>query len=807
MLRVDSKKQAYSFMLDSGSEVNLARLHVVPDENLINRDHTYVLNGIGASPTPCLGTIRLKVAGYETEFLVVPDSFPIPFAGIIGSEFFTKTKAKINFEDKTFVTDKCIITLNQKDNPIYEVEYGRIANLQKDDDLQILPFVEIINPPTGKSEKFLVDTGSEMNLIKQELLPSSITISTDKTVYIRGIGSELIPTLGYIEIKLLGIDTVFYVISNDVTIPGEGILGAEYFSNAKSIIDYEKKILRVENKRIPLIFTENRQLSNDWISSESIIESDEEMNHDNDENRYIDFGGVDDKFSMGHKYSHFISYQDTLSELNIEHLSDSYPMEIVKSTNSENGNTVSIFNIGIQDLVHTDHLNPEEKQYVIDLTTKNRDVFFLPGDSLPGTDLVTHKIPTKDDIPINARQYKFPHSLKEEINKQVQELLDNGIIQPSNSPYNTPLWIVSKKPDSQGRPRWRMVLDFRALNEKTISDAYPLPNITEIFDQVGGAKYYTVLDLASGFHQIKMDPADAHKTAFSSPFGHFEFKRMPFGLSNAPATFQRLMDNLLRGLQGNTLFVYLDDIVVYADSIEEHNDKINELFSRLRKAGLKLQIDKCEFLKRKVNYLGHVLSEEGLSPDPKKISAVKDFPTPRNVKNIRQFLGFAGYYRRFIKDFAKIAKPLSKLLQKNTTFEWTDRAQESFETLKNLLCNAPLLQFPNFYKPFNITTDASGYAVGGVLSQGEIGHDRPIAYTSRVLRGPELNYEIYEKEALAILHSVKSFRSYVYGKKLKSLPIINLWYGSKPRILTRESKNGDLNYPSMTIMLYINPEG
>ena len=178
-------------------------------------------------------------------------------------------------------------------------------------------------------------------------------------------------------------------------------------------------------------------------------------------------------------------------------------------------------------------------------------------------------------------------SLRDEINRQVQELLDFGIIRPLKSPVSTPLWIVSKKPDSHGNLRWRLVLDFRGLNAKTISDAYPLPNITDIFDQVGSAKYYTILDLASGFHQIKMNPKDAFKTAFSTPFGHFEFARMPFGLKNAPATFQRLMDRVLEGLQGVLLFVYMDDIVVHSNDLEEHKRKISVLMSRLRQAKLK----------------------------------------------------------------------------------------------------------------------------------------------------------------------------------------------------------------------------
>ena len=288
-----------------------------------------------------------------------------------------------------------------------------------------------------------------------------------------------------------------------------------------------------------------------------------------------------------------------------------------------------------------------------------------------------------------------------------------------------------------------MVLDFRALNEKTVGDAYPLPNIVDILDQLGGARYFSVCDLASGFHQIKMDPADSHKTAFTTPFGHYEFDRMPFGLRNAPATFQRLMDLVLSGLQGQELFVYMDDIVIYAASLEEHERKYKLLIDRLRKANLKLQPDKCEFLKTEVTYLGHVISKDGVRPDPKKLDAVRHFPRPKTPKNIKQFLGLAGYYRRFIPSFSKLAKPLTNLLKNDTTFEWTFAQEESFETLKQRLCEEPVLQYPDFSKPFILTTDASGIAVGGILSQGEINKDQPIAYASRTLIDNELKYDTY----------------------------------------------------------------
>jgi len=224
-----------------------------------------------------------------------------------------------------------------------------------------------------------------------------------------------------------------------------------------------------------------------------------------------------------------------------------------------------------------------------------------------------------------------------------------------------------------------MVIDYRALNEKTIEDAYPLPNITEILDQLGSAKYFSVFDLTLGF-QIPMHDSDSHKTTFSILYGHYEFNRMPFELKNAPATFQRLMDQVLSGLQGNDMFVYLDDIVIYATSLTEQRIKFNKLAKRLRKAYLQLQPDKCEFLCKEVTYLEHIISEHGVRPDPQRIHAIKEFPMPHNNKHIKQFLGLAGYYRRFIPNFSKTAEPLTDLLKKGRKFVWSDAQDEAFTT-------------------------------------------------------------------------------------------------------------------------------
>lgn len=446
-----------------------------------------------------------------------------------------------------------------------------------------------------------------------------------------------------------------------------------------------------------------------------------------------------------------------------EELNNKDCVKINKVIESHEGNRL----IKLEETLRVNHLNKEEKESLFELCKEYNHIFHLEGDKLTATDTVMHEIATNSNTPINAKTYRYPEALKEEVNQQIDKLLNDNIIKPSSSPWNSPVWVVPKKLDASGKKKWRLVIDYRKLNEISVGDVYPLPQINDILDQLGHSKYFTTLDLASGFHQIKMDPKDQMKTAFSVPLGHYEFTRMPFGLKNAPATFQRLMNNVLSGLQGIKCFVYLDDIVVYGNSLQDHNLKLREVFKKLSEHQLKLQPDKCEFLKTEVMYLGHLITQNGVKPDPKKIEAVMNYPVPKNPKEIKGFLGLAGYYRRFINDFSKLSQPLTKLLKKDEPFNWTSLQQNSFETLKLELCKEPILQYPDFSKTFNLTTDASNYAVGSVLSQGETPNDLPIAYASRILNKSEVNYSTTEKELLAIVWSVKHFRPYLYGRKFR----------------------------------------
>lgn len=359
------------------------------------------------------------------------------------------------------------------------------------------------------------------------------------------------------------------------------------------------------------------------------------------------------------------------------------------------------------------------------------------------------------------KQYSRPRWEWDVINDHVDKLLDDNRIAPSSSPYNSPVLVVPRK----GPKKWRVVVDFRSLNLASQGDAYPLPNIEDILQQIGASSYFSVIDMADGFHQIPMDPDDACKTAFTTPYGHHEWRVMPFGLKGAPARFQRLMDHVLIGLQGIKCFVYLDDLVLYAQTLQEHNQKLLEIFQRFRKYNLKIQTNKCDFLKDEIVYLGHTISKDGVLPNPEKIKDVLNYPAPATTKDVKQFVALCSYYRKFVPNFSDIANPLVALLKKDTKFHWNAFHQEAFDNLKARLTSAPILIHPDYNKEFILTTDASLHAIGGVLSQGEIGSDRPIAYASRKLNSAERNYPAIDRELLAVVAMCKHFRHFLYGRR------------------------------------------
>lgn len=415
--------------------------------------------------------------------------------------------------------------------------------------------------------------------------------------------------------------------------------------------------------------------------------------------------------------------------------------------------------------IRSEHLNREEKKNLFRVLSKYKHVFHQEHEDLTFSNAVKHSINTTDEIPIHTKSYRYPYCHKEEVQKQIQEMLRQGIIRHSHSPWSAPIWVVPKKKDASGKQKWRLVIDYRKLNQKTIDDRYPIPDITSILDKLGKCQYYSTLDLASGFHQIEIDTKDISKTAFSVEHGHYEFVRMPFGLKNAPSTFQRVMDNVLREHLGKHCLIYMDDIIIFSTSLQEHLTNLSQILKTLAKFNLKVQLDKSEFLCKEVAFLGHIVTPEGVKPNPDKLVAINDWPIPTNETELRGFLGTLGYYRRFIKDYAKIVRPLFLPLKKNEKVTHTKEFIQTFEKCKTLLTSSSILQYPDFEKPFILTTDASSFAIGSVLSQGPIGKDRPVAFASRTLRNSEINYSVIEKELLAIVWACKYFRPYLFGRK------------------------------------------
>ena len=419
----------------------------------------------------------------------------------------------------------------------------------------------------------------------------------------------------------------------------------------------------------------------------------------------------------------------------------------------------------------------EQEFYAV--LSKNSAVFANPNTALPYNTNISATIRTKDEEPVYSRYQTYPLSMIDFVNEEVKKLLKDGIIRPSRSPYNSPVWVVDKKGvDEYGNPNKRLVIDFTKLNSKTICDKYPIPDPSIILSNLGRSKFFSTIDLKSGFHQIELVERDREKTAFSINNGKYEFCRLPFGLKNAPSIFQRAIDDILRDEIGKTCHVYIDDIIIFSDSERKHIYDINRILNKLFEANMRVSLEKSKFFKSSVEFLGFIVSTEGIKTCPSKIETIINYAKPSTLRGLRSFLGLAGYYRRFVRDYASIAKPLTKYLRgenghvgtrqsKSIKIEMDDEALAAFEKLKRLLASEDiLLLYPDFEKPFDLTTDASSHAIGAVLSQ----NGRPITMISRTLSPAEENYATNERELLAIVWALKTLRHYLYG--VKNLNII-----------------------------------
>ena len=406
------------------------------------------------------------------------------------------------------------------------------------------------------------------------------------------------------------------------------------------------------------------------------------------------------------------------------------------------------------------NLTQDEAISVKTLLLKHASVFSKSRSDLGFCDIIPHRINTGLAPPIRIPPRRVPMTMKSAVDEEVQRLIDTNLVVKSKSPWAFPLVPIKKKDGSI-----RICVDYRKLNEVTLHDSYPLPKVQECLDALQCAKWFSTIDATSGFFQVQNHPDDMDKTAFVCDKGLFAFRVLPMGLRNSPATYQRLMVHIMSLLLYETCLVYLDDCIVYSQTFEEHIQRLDEVLNRMGRSHLKCLPKKCHLFSQECQFLGHRISSEGVATCEEKVTAVKEWPVPRNVKELKSFLGLASYYRRFIKSFGTISAPLNKLTEKKQTFKWNPEAQDAFDTLKDTLTKAPILGFPNTTDQYLLDCDASSFAISGVLSQIQDGTERVIAYYSKTLNRAQRQHCVTRRELLAIVESVKHFHMYIYGVK------------------------------------------
>ena len=409
----------------------------------------------------------------------------------------------------------------------------------------------------------------------------------------------------------------------------------------------------------------------------------------------------------------------------------------------------------------TSHLLPEESAQLTALLVEFSDIVSTSPSDVGRTAIIQHDIATGQASPIRQAPRRIPIHQQEEVRNHIKKLVDDGLVEPSDSPWAAPI-VVVRKPDGS----IRLCVDYRKLNQITTRDAFPLPRVDDAIDAMHGCKYFTTLDLASGYWQVELEDSSKAKSAFVTPFGLFQWNVMPFGLCNAPGTFQRLMFSVLQGLIPLLCLVYLDDIIVFSATFQDHLSNLRQVLTRLRKAGLKIKPSKCHLAQPSVKYLGFQFSRSGVSPDADKLDAIRNWKQPDSKTEVRSFLGFASYYRRFIPDFSAIARPLHTLTESKTKFAWLPAAQDAFVALKNALLTKPVLAYPIPTQPFILDTDASDHAIGAVLSQVDAdGRERVVAYGSKSLSHAQRRYSTTRRELLAVVFFCEYYRHYLAGAR------------------------------------------
>lgn len=624
----------------------------------------------------------------------------------------------------------------------------------------------------------LLDSQADVSVIKEEHLNENTLIDESEIIEVKGVVKVPIRSLGFIMVKM-NIDDLmilhkFHVMPNSFNIPCHAIVGKDFIKLYEGILDYGEQTFTIRTKfgkrTIPMhlftqedevvvpprseiyrlfkvksqtfpVFIQAMEISKGVLSANTIAHSKEVRICIVNTTESIQ------KFKMP-------KFKTTDLRL--------YNIYKMKKTISSDERTEKLLKM----LQKSFPPDKNMRKMLSELCTQYSDIFAMDTDELTVNNFYEQELHVRDNEPVFTRNYRTSHTEKAEIDRQVQTLLKNNLIEHSVSDYNSPIILVPKKGTGIEK-KWRLCIDYRKLNKKLIADRYPLPRIDDILDNLGRAKFFSIIDLFSGFHQVPLAEKSRNLTTFSTDNGSYRWRVLPFGLNVSPNSFSRMMAIAFSGLPPDRAFIYIDDIIVIGRTESHHIANLRSVFDVLRKCNLKINAEKCKFFQAEVTFLGHRCTSNGILPDDTKLHAIKNYPAPQNKDEVRSFLGTAGYYRKFIKDYAEIAAPLTYLTKKKTKFVWESEQKESFDRLKNELLSPNVLQYPDPSKPYVITTDASNFACSGVLSQETNGHQLPVAFFSRTFQKGERNKPIIEKELLAIYNSILAFRHYIYGTQFK----------------------------------------
>ena len=455
------------------------------------------------------------------------------------------------------------------------------------------------------------------------------------------------------------------------------------------------------------------------------------------------------------------SYLSSESIFSFDNDTEAQVCSLGSDENSQKQNNETILqDLGIN--LECADLSNEQKQKLINFLSRNKDMFAKDISEIGKTNLHTHTIYTGQAKPVSTPPYRQTPQMRAELDRQLEEMKRHGIIEESTSPWHSPVVMV-KKPNNE----WRFCVDYRKLNAVTEIMSFPIPHMSDVFDTLAESKaeVFSTLDLRSGFWQVPLDKSTKSKSAFITHSGVYEFNRLAFGMVNASMTFQSLMTKVLKNLNFKIALVYIDDVLVFSKDFDQHLHHLELVFTNLRKANLKLHPAKCKFATKQVKYLGHIVSKDGMKVNPENIAKILEAKSPCNQKQVKSVLGMTGYYRKFIKNYAKIAAPLHDLLKKDKKFCWSEEAEIAFKELKHKLVTAPILRYPQFDKEFVLSTDSSDFSIGYVLSQVHDGKELPICYGGRALRNNELKWHITDKEGLALVEGIQHFRHYLANTK------------------------------------------